>query len=718
MKNEQLKYTNIGKSGLRLRSVLFSASCLIMVCFFLASSSIGQSVGVAQSGMTTDQSIISLAPSAKLTPETVARKITDSKFEHAPTNSHVFPAASTGEVVSSEVLTLNFAGQTTLSQIKSTNKDFVIEPGGTCAERMSYVRGDSCSLVVRFNPQGPGHRLGFLKIAHSAATAPATFALVGNGYAPVISFRPAVITTVPGSVTSGTGTIQGATSVAVDGGDVLYVADTGNNRVKELDSSGTIITPPLAPIATPASLAVDSFGIIYTANTAGSTYYFSIFYPWGSQTAYGYTYTPGACTPSTPCAFSAVGMRSPGYMSMDLYDDLFFEEGTKGAAEMPVTSVSGGSGSLNLWYLSDQFAYSSGKPASFAVDANGNLYTNYTFSTSTCYLLEEPLYNAEYAPTANRVAGGVSCGFSGDGGKGRGAEISTSIGQMAFDVAGNLYFADAGNQRVRRIDAATGIINTIAGNGTSGYTGDGGPATSATLATPTGVGVDSQGQVYIISSAPAAGPQQAIRKVGPNGARGFATTTVGSSSPAQTITVSNTGNATLTFTQAGLMTGGNASDFLIDSTNTTCVFTSGNQLVAGQSCQIGVIFKPSAVGTRTTTLKLFDNTVTNFNYVNLKGTGVAAAVVKITAPSANTQVTAKTASTFTVSVTSTRAGQPTGTVTFKADGEKIGSPVALSAGSASIKLGTLTTGVHTLSATYNGDAKHAAATASETITVQ
>ena len=249
---------------------------------------------------------------------------------------------------------------------------------------------------------------------------------------------------------------------------------------------------------------------------------------------------------------------------------------------MPVTSISGGGGSFNLWYLTDQFNYASGSPASFAVDGNGNLYNDYIFSSvGTCFLLEEPLYNAEYAPTANRVAGGVECGFSGDGGQARSAEISTTIGQIAFDAAGNLYFADAGNQRVRRIDAATGIINTIAGNGTAGYTGDGGAATGATLSNPTGVGVDSQGQVYILSSA---ATNQVLRKVTATGILSFPSQVQGTTSAAQLITVANTGNSALVVSNYAVK-GANPGDFSIDSTSTNCILTSGATLAAGQSCK-------------------------------------------------------------------------------------------------------------------------------------
>ncbi|MBV9300557.1 MAG: choice-of-anchor D domain-containing protein [Acidobacteriaceae bacterium] len=89
-----------------------------------------------------------------------------------------------------------------------------------------------------------------------------------------------------------------------------------------------------------------------------------------------------------------------------------------------------------------------------------------------------------------------SCGYGGDGGAATSAQLSVPAG-VALDSSGNVYIADYTNQRIRKVTASTGIISTIAGNGTAGYSGDGGPATSAELNYPTSVAVDGSGNVYI-----------------------------------------------------------------------------------------------------------------------------------------------------------------------------------------------------------------------------
>ena len=116
---------------------------------------------------------------------------------------------------------------------------------------------------------------------------------------------------------------------------------------------------------------------------------------------------------AAPCSLTTVGMSRPANINIDPYDNLFFEEGTKGAAEMPVAGIAGGSGSLNLWYLTNQFTYTSTNPAPFSVDGSDNIYNFYNYGTTTCIIQEEPVYNAEYSPVAKRVAGGAKCGFFG-----------------------------------------------------------------------------------------------------------------------------------------------------------------------------------------------------------------------------------------------------------------------------------------------------------------
>jgi hypothetical protein len=94
------------------------------------------------------------------------------------------------------------------------------------------------------------------------------------------------------------------------------------------------------------------------------------------------------------------------------------------------------------------------------------------------------------------VAGTGTSGSSGDGGAATDAELSSPSG-VAVDESNNIYIADTGNNRIREVTASTGVIFTVAGTGTSGFSGDGGAATSAELNAPMGVAVDDSGNIYI-----------------------------------------------------------------------------------------------------------------------------------------------------------------------------------------------------------------------------
>ena len=109
--------------------------------------------------------------------------------------------------------------------------------------------------------------------------------------------------------------------------------------------------------------------------------------------------------------------------------------------------------------------------------------------------------------------------FSGDGGKASEAEISNPE-LIAVDKKGNLLITDRGNKRVRKINLKTQIIETIIGTGESGYSGDGGKAINAKITNPFGVGVDKDGNIYIADT-----ENHAIRKV--DAKTGIITTVVG-----------------------------------------------------------------------------------------------------------------------------------------------------------------------------------------------
>ena len=117
------------------------------------------------------------------------------------------------------------------------------------------------------------------------------------------------------------------------------------------------------------------------------------------------------------------------------------------------------------------------------------------------------------------IAGNGVYGYSGDGGLGTAAQVKSPLAVIT-DNTGNVFFVDDNNNRIRRVDAATGIITTVAGNGTYGYTGDGGPATAAEFASPIAVGLDAAGNLYIADQF-----AQVIRRV--DVVTGIITTVVG-----------------------------------------------------------------------------------------------------------------------------------------------------------------------------------------------
>lgn len=172
-------------------------------------------------------------------------------------------------------------------------------------------------------------------------------------------------------------------------------------------------------------------------------------------------------------------------------------------------------------------------PHGIAVDRSGNVYIVSGYDSRARKIDATTGFISTIAGTGSGYGG-----YSGDGGPAIDADLYDPLG-IAVDDAGNVFIADAVNDRIRRIDAS-GIITTIAGTGVSGYSGDGGPATSAELAFPNAVAVDSNGDVYIADTLnervrKVTVKSGAISTIAGTGATGF----TGDDGPAAAATLSN-----------------------------------------------------------------------------------------------------------------------------------------------------------------------------------
>ena len=295
-------------------------------------------------------------------------------------------------------------------------------------------------------------------------------------------------------------------SVALDGAGNLYIADSQDQRVRKVDATGVITTlagtgnrdfsgdggpAATAGLNTPSGVAVDTAGNVYIADrlnhrirrvtAAGIITTFA-----GTGTA-SFSGDGGPATSAT--------LNSPDAVAVDGAGNVYISD-TNNRRIRKVTvagtiSTFAGNGTVN--YSGDGGpAISAGIPAPGGVfaDAAGNLYV----SDST-----NRIRKVNTSGVISTVAGVGGTGAAGDGGPALSAQLSTPTG-VALDGAGNLYIGDTFNNRVRKVTPA-GTITTFAGGGlVGGNFGDGGPATSASLALPNGVAVDGAGNVFIADS--------------------------------------------------------------------------------------------------------------------------------------------------------------------------------------------------------------------------
>ena len=281
------------------------------------------------------------------------------------------------------------------------------------------------------------------------------------------------------------------------------------------------------------------------------------------------------------------------------------------------------------------------------------------------------------------VAGNGQFGFSGDGGPATSASLNFPSG-VFVDSAGNIFIGDYANQRIRKVDAATGVIQTVAGNGVGGLSGDGGPATSAELFFPISVSGDRQGNLLIVDSG-----NNRIRRV--SGVVAVVGIGVGPSSATAapgaaqqfTASVTNAINTAVTWSLSG----------------TGCT-GSGCGTISSQ----GLYTAPAATGSpltvTVTATSVADNTKSATATITVQGKqATSVAVTSSTNPSLLGQAVALTASVSPAS----GSGTPTGTVTFQDGTTPLGTAPLNSSGSATLTASALAVAAHPITATYSGD---------------
>ena len=295
----------------------------------------------------------------------------------------------------------------------------------------------------------------------------------------------------------------------VDASGDLFIADTGNNVVREVVAkTGAIKTiagngssgysgdgqaATSAELSAPGGVVVDAAGDILIADTGNNAVRKvtagKISTIAGNGKA-GYTGDGGVA--------ASAELNAPAALLLDASQDILISDSGNSAirkitAATKVISTYAGNGHLSY---SGDFGLAANaqldSPSGVSVDSFGNLFIADQYNSE---IREVGGSNGEI----KGVAGSGKAGYSGDGGPAAKAQVNEPFG-VFVDAAENVFIADTQNHAIRKVTAATGIISTVAGNGTHGYSGDGGPATSAQLNEPAGVAVDRAGDIFIADS--------------------------------------------------------------------------------------------------------------------------------------------------------------------------------------------------------------------------
>ena len=297
-----------------------------------------------------------------------------------------------------------------------------------------------------------------------------------------------------------------ASGVAVDGLGNVYIADEGNNKIRKVALSTGIITTIAgtgiagyngdnilatnAQLNFPFGVALDASGNVYISDEVNERVR-KIAVSTGIITTIAGNGISGSSGDGAPATNSQ--LASPTGIAVDASGNIYV--GDDGNNKIRI--ITGSDGIISTFAGNGTYGSSGdggaatnaqfSSPYGIAVDNMGNVYIS---DWSNCKIRKVS------GGIISTFAGNGSIGYNSDGIPATSAQLFRPYG-VAVDSEGNVFIADTENNRIRKVTVSTGIISTIAGNGIQGFSGDGGPATSAKLAEEFGVAVDASGNVYI-----------------------------------------------------------------------------------------------------------------------------------------------------------------------------------------------------------------------------
>lgn len=614
------------------------------------------------------------------------------------------------------------------------SKDFTDATGGTCVAGPAPA---SCTVKVLFKPTAPGHRPGAVVLVGTGNQVLAQQLIDGVGTGSLAVIQPGQAQQVAGNGMQPEYVAGEDGSSAVSGhvylprgvlgtpaGD-FYIADTLNNRIRHVDTTGNIFTyagigygssendghlATTAGVNLPAQLALDGAGNLYFADTGNSAIRRVDAVTHVITTVAGMLSASGS-SPDNVVATSGL-LQSPFGVALDSDGNIYIAD-TGNNLVRRVDNVTGMmtivAGTGVAGYANDgQTATTAqlNQPYGLAFDRNGALYI--------ADKLNQAIRKLGTDGKLTTVAGTLNGtpGLTGDGGSAVGATLNSPTA-VAVDPVGNIYIADSQNNRIRRANVTTGKMESIASYGNPNVTTTNGNLLNAdtiSLSTPYAIALDAQNNLYVTDDF-----NKRVLMIYSNKALlRFPDMKVGKKAATpQMLQMENDGTDTLTpsniqFNQSAL-----------DVATTTCNTTT--TVAVGTSCALGVLFAPTTI-TNTSgvnpvgTLTVQSDGSNSPDVITMSGIVLSVEPTKVVLSSSKNPSGLGEQVTFTAIVSETQAsGLPTGTVTFYDGTTALGGDVTLNSnGIATFTTTSLTLGSHTINATYNGDNNNASSTDSVT----